>query len=159
MADSDQTKCNDCGYYAASFLLRIWVGLRLFFAGLEKFKMGAGVDASYSISNYSKKMGMIAETTAEHSFLPGWACKAYALPLGPLLIFVGLACLIGVCTRLSLLAAGLLFVSLAFGLMVLPDDAGALNLGIHVAITAFALCLSRYDWLSLDWLKNRKKGV
>lgn len=158
MAEKNETTCASCGHNAASFLLRLWIGLRLFFAGLEKFRAGSGVEATYNMSNYKEKMGIIAQGVADNSFLPKALCNAYAFPLGFLLLIVGIWVLLGIAHRFSLLVAGLLFVSLAFGVMVLPDDTQSLYLGLHVAICAYALTLSKYDWLSLGWLLNRKKG-
>ena len=155
---TDATNCDSCSQGAASLILRLWIGLRLFFSGIEKFRGGSGVDMSWTMEHYVKKMGKIAEITAENSILPGWVCNLYAYPLGFLLVGFGVMCLVGIFTRFSLFVAGLLFVSLAFGLMVLPDDQGALDLGIHVAITAFALTLCSKDYFTLDSFLKRKKG-
>ncbi len=154
---SQQTECGTCGQAAASFILRLWIGLRLFFSGIEKFRGGSGVDTAWTFENYKDKMGKIAEMTADNSILPTWVCNLYAFPLGFLLVGFGVMCLLGIFTRFSLLVAGLLFVSLAFGLMVLPDDQGALDLGLHVAITAFALIVCHHDKLTLDRFFNRGK--
>lgn len=154
---SDHSPCCACSQAAASLILRLWIGLRLFFAGIEKFRAGSGADMSWTLENYKDKMGKIAEVTADNSILPPWICDLYAYPLGFLLVGFGVMCLVGIFTRFSLLVAGLLFVSLAFGLMVLPDDQGSLDLGLHVAITAFALLVCQHDKLTLDRFINRGK--
>jgi len=129
----------------------------MFFAGIDKFRSGSGLDTTYSMANYKEKMGLISETVAANSVLPGWMCNLYAMPLGFLLVGFGVMVLLGIFTRLSLFVSGLLFVSLAFGVMVLPDDFQALLIGLHVAIVAFALTLTPSNCFSLDYIFNRKK--
>lgn len=132
--------------YTMAFLsLRLWIGLRMLFAGLDKFKGSDG----YSMEYYKVKMDAIATTVTENSFLPAWSTKLYAMPLGFILVGVGVMVLVGFLNRLALFLAALTFVSLAFGLMVLPDDQESLFLGLHVAITAGALCLVRHNRLSI----------
>ncbi|HEY1053005.1 MAG TPA: hypothetical protein VGE39_24715, partial [Prosthecobacter sp.] len=56
MSDSSSSRCgNNCSYAFAHLLLRLWVGMRLFMAGLDKFRWGNGADATFSIANYTDK--------------------------------------------------------------------------------------------------------
>ena len=158
MSDKDSSTCDTFGSQAALLILRLWIGLRLFFAGIEKFRGKSDTgEIELTFAHFKSKMAIISEGVSANSMLPKWMCDAYAYPLPFLLTIVGIACLVGIFTRLSLLLAGLLFLSLAFGVMVLPDDTQSLYLGLHVAICAFALCISKHHWLSLDWILGRKK--
>ncbi|CAN5207527.1 hypothetical protein BH23VER1_BH23VER1_10190 [soil metagenome] len=129
----------------AYWSLRLWIGLRLFLAGVDKFK---GPDG-YRMEYYGPKMNAIGGTITEHSFLPSWATQAFALPLGFALMIVGAMVLLGLFNRLSLFVGGLLFIGLAFGLMLLPDDEGSLYLGLHVGLVAAALALVRHNKLAI----------
>ncbi len=124
----------------AYWVLRLWIGLRLVLAGLDKFKGSDG----YTMANYTDKMGKIAGMITQNTFLPDWATKSWAMPLPFLLIAVGALILIGFLNRLALLGAGLLFVGLSFGLMLLPDE-DVFMLGIHVGLVAGALALVRHN--------------
>jgi len=137
-------------FTAAFLLLRLFLGLRALLAGLEKFEAG-GV---YSFANYYKNMGRMAEGITSASFLPLWATRFFAHSLGYVLIVVGVALLLGVKTRLSLIAAGLLYVALAFGLMAVQENEGVAWLAVHVGLVAGALVLVRHDRFALWPDKN-----
>ena len=132
-------------FTSAFLLLRLFLGLRTLLSGLEKFESG-GV---YSFANYTKTMGKMAEGITGASFLPLWATRAFALPLGFLLIAVGVALLLGLKTRATLLVAGLLYTGLAFGLMAVQEGEGVAWLGVHVGLVVAALVLVRYNRFSL----------
>jgi uncharacterized membrane protein YphA (DoxX/SURF4 family) len=100
------------------------------------------------------KLNMIQYAT----ILPKWGVELFAQVLPFALLAIGAWVIIGLFTRLSLSAAGLLFVGLATGLMALPDDDQAVQRGIEVAITAFALITSSANTFSLDGLLFRKKA-
>ena len=129
---------------SAFLLLRLFLGLRTLLAGIEKFESG-GI---YSFANYGKAMGKMAEGITGASFLPLWATRAFALPLGYVLIGVGVAILLGLKPRVSLLIAGFVYVGLAFGLMAVQEGEGVAWLGVYVGLIAAALVLvqhSRFD--------------
>lgn len=65
--------------------------------------------------------------------------------LGPALLILGLTVLLGVATRFSLFAMGLLYTSLTFGLILLKQDAGIAWLATHIVLIAMALALSQYN--------------
>ncbi len=137
----------------AAFMLRLWIGMRLFFAGLDKFRIKG--EATFSIEAYKGNVQVIADTIAEHTPLTQQLCDLYAAPLGYLLVGIGVLVILGLFTRLSLLAAGVMFISLGVGLMLLPDDFEAVMIGIQVAITAFALSLWWHDRISVDGILGR----
>jgi uncharacterized membrane protein YphA (DoxX/SURF4 family) len=161
MSDTTSSKC--CGslsYDFAHVLLRLWVGMRLFMAGLDKFRYGNGPDTTFSIANYTDKKGPpIAKLMSTNSFMPEWACNAFASTIGYVLLLVGVWVAIGICTEFGLLAAGLVFLSLGFGLAALPDDTEVVsNIGLSILIVAAALVTSKAKSLSLDGILARKKA-
>lgn len=149
---------------AANLVTRLWVGLRLFMAGLDKFRAGDGADATFNLANYDTKTGLIAKLMSDNSFLPAvlpsFAIDAYAHSIGFVLLIVGIWVALGIFSETSLLAAGLTFLSLGFGLAALPDDTElGVNIGIGVIITYLALSTAKHGWLSLDGVLSRKKGA
>ena len=79
------------------------------------------------------------------------AAKAFALPLGYLLIILGVAVLLGIKQRVTLFVTGLLYVGLAFGLMSVGsiEGEGIAWLGMHVLMFAVALVLARHNRFAL----------
>lgn len=142
----------------ANLILRLWVGLRLFMAGIDKFRDKATKEYAFGSMDVLKKNvqplydNMVAET-----FLPSFMVANYVVVLSYALVIVGVWVIVGLFSRLSLLAAGFLFVSLSFGLMALPDDDQAVFRGIEVAITAFALITAAHGRISLDGILFRSK--
>ncbi len=161
MSDNSSSKCcSNCGYDFAHLILRLWVGMRLFMAGLDKFRWGNGATTTFGLENYAKKTEPLAKLMADNSFLPEAACKGFAATIGYILIPVGLWVAIGICTEFGLLAAGLVFLMLGFGLAALPDDTEMVtNIGLSVLIVAAALVTSKAKTFSLDGFLARKKAA
>jgi thiosulfate dehydrogenase [quinone] large subunit len=65
--------------------------------------------------------------------------------LGPAFILTGIMLLIGLGTRLSLAAQGLLFIALTVGLVLINQDDGVAWLGIHIGLVAAAFLLVQYN--------------
>ena len=152
-----EKKCSSWNLSFAHFILRTWVGIRLFMAGLDKFRAGDGENVSFSLENYAVKSDRIAKLMADNSLIPAALCGPYAHGIGYALLIVGAWTLIGLFTELSLFAGGLLFLSLGFGLSALPDDMElTANIGVCILITAAALATSKNRKLSLDGLFFRK---
>lgn len=137
-------------YTGAFLLLRLWLGLRTLMAGVEKFESGG----TYSFENYYKTMGRMAQGITGASFMPLWMTKSFALPLGYLLIILGLAVLLGLKSRISLFLTGLLYVGLSFGLMAVQEGEGTAWLGMHMVMIAGALLLVRHERFALLGEKN-----
>lgn len=136
------TCCADKSNYTAAFLiLRLFLGLRAFLSGLEKFESGG----TYSFENYGKTMGRIASGITGASFLPSWATKAFALPLGYIFLALGIMLLLGIKTRLALILLALVWVGLGFGLMAVQSDEGAIWIGTYVGLTVGAMLLVRHN--------------
>jgi uncharacterized membrane protein YphA (DoxX/SURF4 family) len=142
----------------AHLLLRLWVAERLIMAGVDKFRKGSGAETTFSMDNYKTKSQQIADLMSTNSFLPKWMCEQYAMGIGFALLGVGAWVLIGLFTEFSLLAAGLVFLSLGFGLAALPDDTEVVYIGVSVLITATALMTARAKQISLDGLLFRRKA-
>lgn len=126
-------------------ILRLFLGLRTLLAGLEKFESG-GI---YSFSNYSKTMGKMSEGITSASFLPLWATRSFAFPLGYVLVALGLALLLGIKPRMTLFATGLIYIGLSFGLMAVQEGEGTAWLGVYLGLIAAALMLSRHCRIAL----------
>ena len=144
----------------AHLILRLWVGLRLLMAGLDKMREKGG-EHGFGFQFIEKSMAPIVENMAKNAnplLLPDWAIKPYAIVLPWALLIFGLTCLLGICTRYSLLLGGLTLVSLSFGLMALPDDDQAVYRGIEVALTALALMTASANKFSVDGLLCRGKN-
>jgi uncharacterized membrane protein YphA (DoxX/SURF4 family) len=144
----------------ANLTLRLWVALRLVMAGVDKFRSGDGAAAVFSMENYEKKSGLIATLMTKNSFLPSIMSpemiNTYAHSIGYALIGVGAWVLIGLLSEFALVAAGLTFISLGFGLAALPDDMElTANIGTGIVITALALMTNRHGFLSVDGLFRR----
>jgi thiosulfate dehydrogenase [quinone] large subunit len=84
-----------CEYTAAFIILRLFLGLRSFLEGLQKFES----NGTYSFKNYYANMGHMAQGITGASFLPLWATRSFAHALGYLLLLLGAALILGVKTR------------------------------------------------------------
>ncbi|MBN2163146.1 MAG: hypothetical protein JXR25_02650 [Pontiellaceae bacterium] len=149
--------------------LRLWLALRAFMTGIEKFAGGVSGQAPVLIDGTPNTYGLTAEQTTKvygwahyhgvpealynqfeaEPLIPGFLLKAYDLAIGPLLILLGLTLLLGIATRISLFAMALLYTSLTFGLILLKQDAGIAWMGVHIALIALALFQSRHNRFEL----------
>ncbi|MEM9444360.1 MAG: MauE/DoxX family redox-associated membrane protein [Verrucomicrobiota bacterium] len=125
--------------------LRLFLGLRWFIAGIEKWEL----DGAYTNENYFTNMDRMAGGIASNSFMPEWITKFYAYPLGYLLVALGVALLLGIKTRIVLILSGLTYVSLCFGLMAVEERAGIAWLAIHIAMNVWALLLVKHNKLAI----------
>ena len=174
MSDSNQNKncesCN-CDYTLAFLVLRGWLAVRALLTGLEKFgkydSMAVPVidpatgqpDASgvmvnvnvkhYALANYAGVPGALKDKFAWEPLLPKFALNAFDHLLGPAFILTGIMLLLGLGTRLSLFVQGIIYIALTVGLILIHQDDGISWLGIHVALVAFALTLSRHNKLAI----------
>jgi thiosulfate dehydrogenase [quinone] large subunit len=135
------TASGGCEYTWAFLILRLFIGLRTFLEGVEKFEL----NGTYSFANYYQNMGHMAQGITGASFLPLWVTRDYAHSIGYLLLLLGAALLLGVKTRATLILTGLLYVSLGFGLMAVQENEGVAWIAIYVALIAGALVLVRHN--------------
>ncbi|MEO0796714.1 MAG: hypothetical protein AAFX93_16220 [Verrucomicrobiota bacterium] len=166
---SNESGGNDLGLTLGMLTLRIWLAMRSFQTGLEKY---AGMKAddtaveldgepntyglteetmekTYSFSDYHGVPAALADKFAKEPLIPGFFLKIYDATLGPILIILGITLLIGICTRFTLFAMGLVYCSLTFGLILIKQDAGVAWLGIHIIMVVLALTLARYNRLAI----------
>lgn len=150
----------------AFWVLRLWLGIRALFTGLEKYAgteteqqplldefgdpdiSGAMVEVSrkvYGLDHYHGVPPALADKFAAEPLLPDWALGIYDTVLGPVLIAMGITLLLGIAPRISLLVHGLVYVSLTVGLILIRQDGGIAWLGIHIALVALALRLVQHD--------------
>ncbi len=168
---SETSQSNSCcGPDSASFfaylILRVWLGLRAFVTGIEKFsatvtkEVPMGVEdggvaipglvtemkvKEYGFSHYQGVPQPLYEKLAEEPLMPGFALTLYSGVLGYALIAVGIMILAGIYSRIALLVSGLIWASLSVGLILLKEDAGIAWLGMHVALTVAALVLVKHN--------------
>jgi thiosulfate dehydrogenase [quinone] large subunit len=156
----------DKGATYAFLVLRLWLGFRALFAGIEKFAdvrnkqiplldatgepdiSGATVQVQekfYAFANYQAVPDALREKLALEPLLPAWLAAPFYATLGWLLVAFGLTLLLGLWTRVSLLAMGLLYTALSLGLILLKQDAGIAWLALHIGLVAYALQLSKFN--------------
>ncbi|MEM1297205.1 MAG: hypothetical protein AAGH89_17705 [Verrucomicrobiota bacterium] len=148
----------------ACFFLRMFVGMRLMFAGLTKFKWSGPDGVEYKFNEASPSMDSIGGMMGKNTLLGEYPAllEAYTATLPWILIIVGAWVISGWFTRIALIGAGGVFLSLALGLMMLPDDVETVYRGIELLCVAGALCLVRYNILAMDNLWDiivRKKDA
>ena len=170
MSDSKETANAPAGafdYTLAFLVLRLWLAVRSIVTGIEKFgayktiqkplvdpvtgmedPSGAMVDVKvkfYAFANYSGIPSSLKDKFGNEPFLPHPLLVAFDRLLGPALILTGVMLLLGLGTRLSLFAQGLIYVALTIGLILIHQDDGISWLGIHIALVAIALVLARHN--------------
>lgn len=156
--NTDPKCCSSCAVAYAHLITRLWVALRLFMAGVDKFRKGYGDTVSFNMDNYHENTKRLADLMSSNSFLPAWSCNAYAGSIGFILLIVGVWVALGIFTEIGLFAAGLVLLSLGFGLAALPDDTEVVYIGVSVLITAAALMSARAKTFSLDALLRKKQA-
>ena len=139
---SEQSKC--CKFLQgeawACFFLRMWIGMRLMFAGLTKF-LGKNEEGGWSFDpeNAQYTMSNITATMEANTAIPKFMLDQYSTVLPWALLLVGASVMLGFFTRISLFLAGALVLSLSFGLMLLPDDTAAVERGVEIIVVGLAL--------------------
>src|SRR6202453_690530 len=155
------------GFTFAFLALRLWLGVRALFVGIEKFGAYRSVaqplidpatgqpDASgvmvnvniksYALANYAGIPAALKDKFAHDPLLPKFALVAFDRMLGPAFILTGIMLLVGIGTRLSLLAQAALFIALTIGLILSEHNDGVAYLGIHIGLVAGALLLAGHN--------------
>jgi len=150
----------------AFLILRLWLGLRALYAGLEKYAgtattreplldefgepdmSGAMIEVSrkvYGLEHYHGIPPSLAARFAAEPLLPGWSLAIYDAVLGPVLLVIGLTLLVGLATRVTLLVHGLVYCTLTVGLVLLNESGGIAWLGIHILLVVAALRLVAHN--------------
>lgn len=151
----------------AFLILRLWLAVRSLFIGIEKYSSYRSVamplidpstgqpDASgvmvnvniktYALANYAGIPAALRDKFAHEPLFPKFALVAFDKMLGPAFILTGIMLLIGLGTRLSLLAQALLYIALTVGLVLIDQPDGVAYLGIHIGLVAGALLLAEHN--------------
>ncbi len=150
----------------AFLVLRLWLGVRSLLTGLEKFAgvetrqrplldefgdpdisgaMVAVKEKAYGLAHYHGLPKPLYDKFAAEPLMPVWALDLYSGLLGYILLALGVLLVVGALPRLTLLASGLVYVSLSVGLILLNESAGIAWLGTHVMLVALALMLVKYN--------------
>jgi thiosulfate dehydrogenase [quinone] large subunit len=151
----------------AFLVLRLWLGVRALFVGIEKYGAYRSVaqplidpatgqpDASgvmvnvniksYALANYVGIPAALRDKFARDPLLPKFALVAFDRMLGPAFILTGIMLLVGLGTRLSLLAQAALFIALTIGLILIDQNDGVAYLGIHIGLVVGALLLVEHN--------------
>jgi thiosulfate dehydrogenase (quinone) large subunit len=165
MSTSDKTDTLALTYGA--LLARLWLAARAVQTGVEKFATTAEIERltlvdgkpndyglmetvtvkAYSLSAYKGIPDGLKATFSDQPMIPGFMLPIYNAVLGPALIILGLTILLGVASRTSLLALGLLYISLTWGLILLgePGNSGVAWLGTHMLLIIAALALQQHN--------------
>lgn len=154
--------------FAFAFLsLRLWLGVRALFVGIQKFAAYKSVamplidpstgqpDASgvmvnvsvksYAWANYAGIPTALRDKFAHDPLFPKFALTLFDRMLGPAFILTGIMLIIGLGTRLSLAIQGLLFIALTMGLVLIDANDGVAYLGIHIGLVAAAFLLAQHN--------------
>jgi len=154
-------------YTFAFWALRLWLGIRALFVGIQKFAAYKSVavplidpstgqpDASgvmvnvnvktYALANYAGIPAAFKDKFAHEPLFPKFALVLFDRMLGPAFILTGIMLIIGLGTRLSLLVQGMLFVALTVGLVLIDSNDGVAYLGIHIGLVAAAFLLAKHN--------------
>jgi thiosulfate dehydrogenase (quinone) large subunit len=158
--------------FTLAFLaLRLWLCARALFVGIQKFAAYKSVatplldpatgqpDASgvmvnvniksYALANYAGIPAALRDKFSHDPLFPKFALVAFDKMLGPAFILTGIMLLLGIGTRLSLLAQALLFIALTVGLVLIDQNDGVAYLGIHIGLVAGALLLAEHNRFSV----------
>jgi thiosulfate dehydrogenase [quinone] large subunit len=148
-----------------SLLLRVWLAVRAIQTGIEKFAgtkaadqivnvdgaaneyglTAAGSVKTYALSNYSGVPEALMTKFQAEPLMLKFALPLYDKILGPALLALGLAILLGIASRTSLFLLGLLYISLTWGLILIKQDEGVSWLGVHMILIVMALMLASYN--------------
>jgi thiosulfate dehydrogenase (quinone) large subunit len=122
----------------AFFLLQIFLGFRFLCAGLGKFQGPQGLSFQHF---YSQVRPALSQPFLEKTFLPAWSVQLYLGTLPYAEILLGAGILVAGKNRGPLLFAGFLYVSLAFGQMLIGGHTTVADIGIHLGLVVAALLL------------------
>ena len=124
-------------------IIRLFLGLRWLIAGMGKF---SGTDGSLAFSNFydQKAVGMMAQFS-EKTFLPKFLLWPYIYSLPHVEVALGIGLLLGLWTRWMLILTGLLYVSLAFGQMLVAGHSTVHAIAAHLILVVIALHLVQHN--------------
>lgn len=148
-----------------ALLLRVWLAVRAIQTGIEKFAGNVSADQvvnidgspneygltaggsvkQYALDNYHGVPAALMKKFEEEPLMMKFALPLYDKILGPTLLILGFAILLGIASRTSLFLLGLLYVSLTWGLILIKQDEGVSWLGVHMILIVMALALAEHN--------------
>jgi thiosulfate dehydrogenase [quinone] large subunit len=170
MTEGRSTFLGLTGHTLAFLSLRLWLAGRALITGVEKFSAKISVqepllDASgspdpsgamveidkkvYGFSHYHAVPESLQTRLGAEPLLPDFLTKPFYAALGPVLVITGVFLLLGIASRASLFAMGLLYCALTAGLILIGQDDGVSWLAIHVGLIALALTLVDHNRFAL----------
>jgi thiosulfate dehydrogenase [quinone] large subunit len=172
MSNEEETTSNGntLALVYGSLLLRVWLGVRAFQTGVEKFAktiqiegQTAQVDGAanteglttvvsqkvYALDAYHGVPEVLLKKFEGEPLMLKFALPLYDKLLGPALLVLGLTILLGIAYRSSLFLLGLLYISLTWGLILIKQDDGVSWLGIHMILIVMALALAQHNRVAI----------
>jgi thiosulfate dehydrogenase [quinone] large subunit len=117
-------------------LMRWGLGLLLLASGLRKLMGLSGFVTGYLVPAF------------EETILPGWLVTPYGYTLPLVEALLGVLLILGLFRSLTLFVTGLTFLSLAFGQMLLRQNATVANIYLYLTMTGILLYLGEHDrWI------------
>lgn len=131
----------------AHALLRVTLGLNILIHGVSRILMG--------VHNFAAMIVPMFDKTP----LPTWSVQSFALTLPWAEFLIGFFILLGLRTRIALIAGSLLTLALTFGVCLRQDWANAELLMVYAFIYATLLALCSVDVYSADGFLRKKDGT
>jgi thiosulfate dehydrogenase [quinone] large subunit len=136
-------KCNWCDARACGVALGRWViGVVLLFAGIKKFENVSGF-VGYLTSQFEK------------TWLPKVLLVPYAHAVPFIEVILGALLILGIARNAVLFVAGVFFITLTFGQLLLSQPQVIFQNMIYTVVTGALLFASEYDRCVLP-LRNRR---
>jgi uncharacterized membrane protein YphA (DoxX/SURF4 family) len=139
------------GHTYALFLLRAFMGMRLFMSGKEKICFEKTV-FKLDLAGWTAEGGKaekIGQVMVDYAGMDMKLIKLFMIPLPFMMIATGVCIMLGLLNRLAWWGAGMIWFSLAIGQMMLPDEQTINYLGQYTI-----MCV-----LALAWLKHNKLAI
>jgi thiosulfate dehydrogenase (quinone) large subunit len=128
-------------------LLRLALGVNLLMHGVSRILMGPG-DFAFKL-----------QTQFANSMLPAAGVRVFGILLPGVEALLGFLILIGLRTRVALVAASLLMMVLMFGAAMIQDWSATATQLVYAAIVSGLIVLQRFDGWSVDvWLRRKEYG-
>ncbi len=117
-------------------LMRWALGVLFLCGGINKLAGLGGFVNGYLVPAFAK------------TFLPAWLITSYGYALPFVETLLGVALILGLCRNVALLLTGLTLISLAFGQILLQNNATVFQIMGYLAMTGTVLFLGEHDrWL------------
>ncbi len=164
------------GACLAVLLMRVWLGIRSFQAGVEKFAGVKVIEEPTEIDGEANEQGLTTVTNlkvysfedyqgvpsalygklSQEPLMNPAMLDIYNFILGPALLVLGIMLLTGIATRFSLFFMGLLYTSLTFGLILLNQPSGIAWLATHILVIVLMLLFAHHNRFEISSLLKRQ---